>query len=548
MCGVAGIASSKNFWASYIMYLILFALQHRGQEAAGMGASQDGEVSLLRDMGTIDWVFRKQVPVEALVEFVLDRSRGLPSAALLNATRDFMQSEAEEALERLSGNMILGHTRYSTTGASGKGNAHPIPFERDGKLGLIGHNGNGQHLAKLREIVDSRGGYTFEGTTDTELLAALLATSSKETFYEALLETLPLFDGSFSLVVLYDDTIYAAKDRFGIRPLCVGKTEDAYIVASETCALDIVEAEFVKELEPGELVTLRAGEEPRWEKWYSHGKRRSCAFELIYFARPDSVLDEVEIHAVRKESGRGLARYAPVYNADLVISVPDSGDSAAEGYGEELACLPGKWLLRRLDSFPWLQENLAKVFWKIGSVFTKGKSLFARGLLRGHFVGRTFMEPVVAMRQFFLRVKHNPLVSALRGKVVVVVDDSIVRGTTTPRLVRLLKRAGAREVHLRIAAPPLVKGCHLGVDLPNQDDLVAASRNVEEVRRFISEQAGVELDSLAYLPLERFVKATSSPLNSFCHGCLEGGSYAIEPEEGYNPERGAVRMQAQVPL
>lgn len=504
MCGIIGIASI-NERASDLAYFGLFALQHRGQEASGIATSNNGEIFLHKDMGTIEWVFRKQVPVEDVVGFVLAH-KDMEEAELITATKEFEQKSRKAALARLPGNVAIGHVRYSTTGASGNKNIHPILFGFQGKSACIAHNGNLVRLKRLREIVEARGGYNFEGSTDTELIATLIATSSKETFYEALLETLPLLEGAFSLVLLYDDAVYAVKDKFAIRPLCVGRAKNAYIAASETCALDTLEDELLKELEPGEGAILQPTS-IEYFKWHKGGQWRGCIFDhAVYFSRPDSVMRGKSAKEIRKASGRLLAKNYPVLRADLVIPVPDSGNAPAEGYAEEL-------------SIPL------------------GRNLLSQAIIRSHFTGRTFIEPVVELRHEYRRIKYNPIRSDIKGKVIVVVDDSIVRGTTIPHIVRLLKDFGAKEVHVRVASPPIRHGCHLGVDLPWEKDLIAAGKSVEQVRLAISAEAGVEVDSLEYLSLDDLLQATGLPPDSFCTGCFNK-NWPVPPEESdYDPKR-----------
>lgn len=516
MCGVVGMASQQDK-AAELVYFGLFALQHRGQEAAGIAASHNGEVFLSKAMGTIDWVFRKRTPIEDLASFVLD-NQDMPRAELNQAAQEFNDASEKRALDQVPGNIAIGHVRYSTTGASGKKNIHPILFEFRGRPAFIAHNGNLVRLEKLRTVVEKRGGYNFSGTTDTELIAALIATSLECTFYNALLETLPLLMGAFSLVFLYDDTVYAVKDAFGIRPLCIGKREDAYIAASETRALDIMEAKFVKELDPGEGAVLRP-DGITYFTWRKNAQWRTCLFESgVYFSMPDSILRGKEAHEIRKTAGMLTAKSYPVHHADKVFSIPDSGNSAAEGYGEELSALVGR-------------------------------PLHTQGIVRSHFVGRTFIEVVVELRHQYRRIKYNPIRSEVEDKVVVLVDDSIVRGTTTPYVVALLKRLGAKEIHMRVASPPLRYGCHLGVDLPFDEDLIAYERTVEEIRSEINRQAikmargagwlsvpQIFLDSLEYLSLDDLLNATGLPKDSFCTGCFNKNWPVPREEDAYDPK------------
>ncbi len=526
MCGVFGIAA-KEGEVSGLIYFGLYALQHRGQESAGIATGREGKISLHKAMGTIDWVFRKQIPLEKRVEFIRQNC-DMPKRDLIEEVEEFERRNEKRVLEDLHGRVGIGHTRYSTTGASGNKNTHPILFYFKDRPACIAHNGNVIRLARLRKIIQDRGGYNFEGSTDTELIAALISTSCQETFFDALLETLPLLDGAFSLVLLYDDTVYAVKDRFAIRPLCIGKTKDAYVAASETCALDIVKSQFLKELGPGEGAILKPDGIEYFE-WYKAGQTRRCIFDsAVYFSRPDSYTYTPKNSAkkMRKTSGGILAQKHPVPNADIVVPVPDSGNAPAEGYAEA-------------HGLPVVD-----------------------GILRPHQLSRTFIEPVVALRHEYRGLKYNPIRSDIEGKVVVVVDDSIIRGTTTPYVVFILKLFGAKEVHVRIAAPPSRYPCHLGVDLPWRKDFIAnrvdgngnvVERSVEEIRQELERLAQkfaedheqetgesleeVKLESLAYLSLEDLVSATALPPDSFCTGCFDQ-NYPVPPEEGidYNPK------------
>ena len=507
MCGVFGMASKKDGVAS-LTFLGLFALQHRGQESAGIAVSNGEKMYLHKAMGTIDWVFRRQIPLERRVDFIISNS-DMPRRDLIEEVAEFESSQEEEVLAGIYGRVSIGHVRYSTTGASGNKNIHPILFYFRGETAAIAHNGNIVGLKRLRNIVKERGGYNFEGSTDTELIAALVATSSQNSFYEAILETLPLLNGAFSLVFLHNETVYAVKDKFAIRPLCVGKTEDSYIVASETNALNLLGAEFLKEIGPGEGVILRPDSIKDF-KWCDDGRWRSCVFDHgVYLSRPDSHMRGRSAKETRKTSGVFLARAHPVPRADIVVPVPDSGNAPAEGYAAE-------------SSIP-----------------------LCSAIIRSHFTGRTFIEPVVKIRSLYRGIKYNPIQSDIEGMVVVVVDDSIVRGTTIPYIVKLLKDAGAKEVHVRVAAPPLREPCHLGVDLPWRKDYIAnkidesgniVARTVEEIRQEIERLAGVELDSLAYLSLDDLIRATDLPASSWCTGCFDGNwSVALE-EEDYSPK------------
>jgi amidophosphoribosyltransferase len=444
-CGVFGIYAPGRDVAR-LTFFGLYALQHRGQESAGI-ATFDGEsIHLHRQMGLVAQVFD------------------------------------EDSLRHLRGHIAIGHTRYSTTGASRLVNAQPYvvsgPF---GRLALA-HNGNLVNALNLREELEQRG-YEFESTSDSFLIAALFASTPGRTWEERITRSLPRLLGSYSLVVMADDQLIAVRDPMGNRPLCLGRLGEHWVVASESCALQTVGAEFVRDIRPGEMVVIDAlGMRARQVQPVT--KCAMCLFEYIYFARPDSLIEGRRVYLARKEMGRRLAREHPA-DADIVIGVPDSATQAALGYAEE-------------SGIP-----------------------YAEGLIKNRYIHRTCIQPEQSMRQAAADLKYNPLPEVLGGKRVVVVDDSIVRGTTTAPLVRLLRRAGATEVHVRISSPPLRHPCYLGVDLAGYKDLIAARMDVEEIRRHIG------ADSLGYLSLEGLIEAIGLPESMFCNACFTG-NYPIQ--------------------
>ena len=448
-CGVVGIYSPGTHGAT-LAAVGLFALQHRGQESAGVAAAERGEMRVHSGMGLVSEAFH------------------------------------DGDLDGIKGEMAIGHTRYSTTGASDACNAQPLMVDgANGRL-AVAHNGNIINSVPLREQLRERFNCRFETTTDTEVIAYLLANAPGATWPERLFSGMRMMQGAFSLALLTPNELIAARDPLGIRPLCLGRLPadngGGWVFASETCALDHMQAEFVRELEPGEVVVITAdgihsavyqGEKPR--------TRALCVFEWIYFARPDSVMDGRLMHTVREEMGAKLAREHPA-DADLVIGIPDSSTSAAVGFSKE-------------SGIP-----------------------FANGLVRNRYVGRTFIEPEQQRRDRGVRQKFNPMPSVLGGKRLVVVDDSIVRGTTTPHVVELLRKAGATEIHLRVCAPPIKHPCYLGVDMATRQELIAANKSIDEIR----DLAGA--DSLGYLSVDGLIAVAKqgNRQSGFCDACFTG--------------------------
>jgi amidophosphoribosyltransferase len=446
MCGVFGIWGHPE--AAKLTYLGLHALQHRGQESAGIVAGE-GEGAH----------FRKHV------------GRGLVADVF---TADVLAS--------LTGGRSIGHVRYSTAGGTNVQNAQPITVETARGALAVAHNGNLVNATLVRADLE-REGAIFSTHGDTEVIVHLIARSRAPRLQDRLRAALSTLQGAYTLLVMHGDAIVGLRDPQGFRPLVLGRLNDAYVLASETCALDLIEAEFVREIEPGEMVTIdKRGVTSERLVHDPDGRQRSCIFELVYFARPDSRIFSRDVYSARYEMGRNLAREAPA-DADLVIPVPDSGVAAAIGYSEQSG-LP-----------------------------------FRHGLIRSHYVGRTFIEPEQAIRHFGVKLKLSPVRSVLRGKRVVVIDDSIVRGTTSRKIVKMLRAAGATEVHMRISSPPTRFPCFYGIDTPTRAELIASSHSVEDIAKYIT------ADTLAYLSedgLHRSVDDTRGEDRAYCNACFTG--------------------------
>ena len=438
-CGVFGVYAPGSDVAR-LSYFALYALQHRGQESAGIATCENGHIMTLRDLGLVSQVFD------------------------------------EAKLGALSGSMAVGHVRYSTTGSSAWENAQPV-YRSDRREVALAHNGNLINALELHERLSSRG-VGFRSTSDSELIAAMLSTHEADTLEDALADVMPQLEGAFSTVVMTNDSLVAFRDGAGLRPLALGQVGDRYCVASESCAFDIIGARFLRDVQPGEMVSLsERGIETRQ---IIKGERRAfCVFEHIYFARPDSLLEGNRTQVSRRKMGEILWREAPV-DADVVIAVPDSGNPAASGFA-------------RASGIP--QDD---------------------GLIKNRYVARTFIQPGQELRKHGLRMKFNPLPEIVSGKRIVVVDDSIVRGNTTRQIIGMLRDAGAAEVHLRISAPPIRHPCHYGVDMSTREEMIAHDRTVEEVAREIG------ADSLAYLSLEGVYEAVGTPREAHCDACFTG--------------------------
>ena len=443
-CGVFGIFGHPE--ASNMTYLGLYALQHRGQESAGIAASDGEHVRISRAMGYVADVFH------------------------------------EEELSRLKGSCAIGHVRYSTAGESKLSNAQPILIDcAHGQIAVC-HNGN---LVNARELRDDlvRQGSIFQSSSDTEVILHLYARSRAGNVEDAIVESVSQVQGAFSLVMLTRDRLVAVRDPHGFRPLALGRLGDAFVVCSETCAMDLIGATYERDVAPGEVLVITA-EGVRSIKPFPTAPLAQCVFEHVYFARPDSYVFGMSVNEVRTELGRILAREQPA-DADVVVPVPDSGVCAAMGYADE-----------------------------------SGVAL-RMGLIRNHYVGRTFIQPQQSIRHFGVKVKLNPVRSILDGKRVILVDDSIVRGTTSRKIVRMVRAAGAREVHVRISCPPTISPCFYGVDTPCKSELIAATHTVAEIRDFL------EADSVGYLSLEGLMTAVGSERRSYCSSCYTG-VYPVE--------------------
>ena len=438
-CGVFGIFGNPE--AANLTYLGLYALQHRGQESAGIVTADGEKMRASRAMGHVAEAFD------------------------------------EAALNGLPGHLAIGHTRYSTAGESRLQNAQPFLIDCAHGQIAVAHNGNLVNANELRdELVQS--GSIFQTSSDTEVLLHLYARAKAPTIEEALIESIGQIRGAFSLALLTRNRLIAARDPHGFRPLALGRLGESWIVCSETCALDLIGATYVRDVEPGEVLVISDGG-VRSIKAFPPSPLSQCVFEHVYFARPDSYVFGRSVNDVRTELGRVLAREAPV-DADVVVPIPDSGVCAATGYAED-ARLP-----------------------------------LRMGLIRNHYVGRTFIQPQQSIRHFGVKVKLNPVRSILEDKRVVLIDDSIVRGTTSRKIVKMVKAAGAREVHLRISCPPTISPCFYGVDTPSRAELIAATHTIEEIRKYVG------ADSLAYLSLEGLRAAVGTDQQSYCTSCYTG--------------------------
>ena len=439
-CGIFGIYAPGRDVAR-LTYYGLFALQHRGQESAGIAVASGGHIAVHKGMGLVAEVFN------------------------------------EDNLRTMKGDLAIGHVRYSTTGASSLVNAQPLVFRYLRGMVAIAHNGNLTNANELRRELGA-GGSIFQSSTDSEIIVNLIARHSQEPIAAALRCCQEELQGAYSLVVMTEEQLIGVRDPHGVRPLCLGKLGEAWVLASESCALDTLGADFIRDLEPGEIVIIdglgvRSLQGPRAPH------RAHCIFEYVYFARPDSTLDGETVNLVRRELGRNLAREYRVA-ADAVIPVPDSGIAAAAGYAE-VAGLP-----------------------------------FVEGLMKNRYVGRTFIQPTQEMRDLGVRLKLNPIKPILRDKKVIIIDDSLVRGTTSRRIVAMLRQAGVREVHLLVASPPVFHPCYYGIDTSARGELIAAQYTLEDIRRH------VDADSLHYLSLEGLFSSVKRGAEEFCAACFTG--------------------------
>lgn len=437
-CGVFGIFGRKN--AAQLTYFGLHALQHRGQESAGMAAVDAGRFMIHKEMGLVTSIFN------------------------------------EVNLGALTGDRTIGHVRYSTTGSSEVSNAQPILVNSGKGTLALAHNGNLINSLEIRERLEGEGSI-FHTTLDTEVVAHLIARSRENGFEASLLDSLKQIKGAFSMVLLTAGALYAVRDPFGFRPLSLGRLGEAWVVASETCALDIVGAEYVRDVEPGELIEITS--EGVRSVRYAEKTSAFCVFEFIYFSRPDSSIAGQNVHLARMEMGRMLAREMQ-QEVDLVVPVPDSGISAAQGFAEERG-VPFQW-----------------------------------GLIKNRYIGRTFISPEPEIRDLKVKLKLSPIYDLVAGKRVLLVDDSIVRGTTSNRIIQMLRDKGAAEVHFAVSSPPVTHPCYYGMDTSNRKELIASRMSVEEIRQHIG------ADSLTYLSIEGMLQAVERAQCRFCTACFDG--------------------------
>lgn len=436
-CGVFGVFGHLE--AARLTYLGLYSLQHRGQESAGIVTSDGRSMYAHLGMGLVSDIFNR------------------------------------DNLDKLPGYLAIGHNRYSTTGMSFLKNVQPLLIKyAKGQL-AISHNGNLTNTDQIRRRLEKEGSI-FQSTSDTEVILHLIAKANGVPLEEAIIQSLNQVEGAYSLLISTADTMIAVRDPYGVRPLCLGRLGDAYIVASETCALDLINAKYIRDIEPGELLIIN-GKGLKSIKFTTPKKSAMCIFEFIYFSRPDSYIFGRNVHMIRREYGKELARETKI-KADLVIPVPDSANSAAVGYAEQ-------------SGIP-----------------------YETGLIRNHYIGRTFIEPDQQIRDFGAKLKYNPVREVLKNKKVIVIDDSIVRGTTSKKLVKMLYEAGAKKVHLCISSPPIIGPCFYGIDTPTKKELIASSHTVKQIKEYLG------VDGLHYLSLAGLLKATKVASSRFCCACF----------------------------
>jgi amidophosphoribosyltransferase len=452
-CGIFGVFGHPE--AANLTYLGLYSLQHRGQESAGIVSGGGRTLHYHIQMGLVADVFKREV------------------------------------FKKLPGESAIGHVRYSTTGSSELKNAQPFMVEyARGKL-AVAHNGNLVNAQAIREELEANGSL-FRSSMDTETIVHLMATSKKGSLVERIIDALQKVSGAYCLVFLTNDRMIAVRDPRGFRPLVLGRLRDAYIISSESCALNLIEAEYLREVEPGEILVFTK-DKMESLKPFAQVKEAHCIFEYIYFARPDSVVFGKNVYNVRRDLGRQLAREHPV-EADIVVPVPDSGVPAAIGYSEQ-------------SGIP-----------------------FQLGIIRNHYVGRTFIEPRQSIRHFGVKIKLNALKEVIQGKRVIVIDDSIIRGTTSQKIVAMIRAAGAKEVHMRISSPPTTNSCFYGIDTPTRRELIASTHRIEEINEFLS------TDSLGYLSIEGLLKAAGGEKQNYCVACFNG-DYPIKIPRRAKPSR-----------
>lgn len=443
-CGVFGIWGNQD--AAHLSYYGLHALQHRGQEGAGIVTTDGNQLQAVRGEGLVNDVFN------------------------------------EDKLRKVVGHAAIAHVRYATAGGKGLENVQPLLFRSSTGSLAIAHNGNLVNATHLKQFLE-RSGSIFNSTSDTEVVIHLIKKSKHSPFRSKVKEALSLLKGAFSIILLTNDQMIVARDRNGLRPLSLGKLGDSYVVASETCAFDLIGAEYIRDVEPGELLII-SNNGLEVDSYVEKDKRTMCAMEYVYLARPDSNIDEVNIHMARKRMGKELAKECAHIEADVVTGVPDSSISAAIGFSEA-------------SGIP-----------------------YELGLIKNRYVGRTFIQPTQELRERGVKMKLSPVVQVVKGKRVVMVDDSIVRGTTSRRIVRMLKEAGAAEVHVVISSPPMTDPCYYGIDTSTHEELIASSHSVEDIR------VAIEADTLTFLSLEGMVRATNRPFEDenggLCVACFTG--------------------------
>src|SRR5438876_2930224 len=439
-CGVFGVYGHAN--AAELTYYGLYALQHRGQESAGIVTSDGTQFHAHKGMGLVSQVFKGDI------------------------------------LQKLTGQIAVGHTRYSTTGSSQIVNAQPLTVDCARGQIAIAHNGNLTNASSLRDELEARGSI-FQTTVDSEIILHLMAQPNGNGSGNNLIHAIRRIEGAYSLVIMTENELIGVRDPHGFRPLCIGRIDDAWVLASETCALDLIHAKFVREVQPGEIVAINEQGLSSVQAFPEQERRAFCIFEYVYFARPDSTIADRNVYKVRVDMGKQLAREFPI-EADIVVPVPDSGNCAALGYSIE-------------SGIP-----------------------FEMAFVRNHYVGRSFLQPSQLIRDFDVRVKLNLITDLVKGKRVIVVDDSIVRGTTCKARVNNLKEAGAKEVHVLVSCPPHMNPCVYGIDFPDRNKLMAANYSLDEIRKYLN------ADSLAYLSKKGMVKATGLSAQSFCMACYNG--------------------------
>jgi len=459
-CGLFGVVGHEE--AATLTYLGLYALQHRGQEGAGIVVCDDGHLNAHRGVGRVSEVFKPH------------------------------------KLARLRGGTAIGHVRYSTHGTSDLRNVQPLPVDYSRGSMALGHNGNLVNAKKLREQLEDEGSI-FQSTTDSEVIIQLIARAKHERFVDCVIEALSKVVGAWSVLTTNGDVVVAGRDPHGMRPLWLGKLGDAHILASESCALDIIDADWVHEIEPGEVICISKDGSTESFRPFEQSTPRQCIFEFVYVARPDSIIFGQSVDEVRKRLGANLASVAPV-EADLVMAVPDSSNPAALGYAHA-ADIP-----------------------------------FDMGFIRNHYVGRTFIEPDQHIRDFGVKIKLNPSRSAIEGKRIVLIDDSVVRGTTSKKIVKMLRRCNAKEIHFRVSCPKIINSCHYGIDTPNKEKLIGYTMSDEEMRQ----ELGV--DSLAFQTIDGLVEATTMDKSQFCLGCFNN-EYPTSIPKDYDSGKVRKRMK-----